>query len=109
MSYWQKPIKKIWEDWDFFFKMQNEDWTFQDLNWYKYSIVVENVNWVEILRESWEINISATELIKTIPINITNSQKEWTFYIEFKIIDTNWKVSITDKAEFYAKNTLHFN
>ena len=104
-----KITKKIWEDWDFFFKMQKEDWTFEDLNWYSYSFILEDINKVEKIRDSWNITSSWTELVKTISWSDTASYSEWTYFVEFKITDTNWKVHITDRAKLYGSWTLHNN
>lgn len=102
-------IKKRWEDWIFSFYIKNSSWVLVDLNWYSYSIVIEWDKWVEIFRESWNINISSQELIKTIPANETALLKEWDYNIEYKIITPTLNTFITDKIKFKCTNTLHYN
>lgn len=101
--------KKKWEDWQFSFYLKNTTWTLVDLNWYKYSIVVEKNKWPEVLRESWEITISAQELIKTIPASTTKDFATWQYSIEYRMENPSWNIFITDKVIFDCVNTLHFN
>ena len=101
--------KKKWEDWVFYFSLQDENWSVVDLNWYEYSIVIEAKWWEEILRESWIITETAQELIKTIPADTTKDLSTFIYGIEYKIKDTNWNTFISSEEQFQCIWTLHYN
>ena len=101
--------KRIGEDWSFFFKLKNEDGSFADLNGYTYSYIIQNSAGTTDKQGSWTINQSWQELVITISGSETSLYVKWEKKIEFKITDTNSAIFITDKAIFYAIETLHHN
>ncbi len=109
MTCWIKPKKKLWEDWQFFFKIQNEDWTFQNLQNYSFWFIIENKKREELINDSFSISDSIDEVIKTVSADTTKNYKAWHYYVQFKVINASWETFLTDKAEFYAESSLFTN
>lgn len=101
--------KRLGEDWQFFFKLQNEDDSFVNLNGYQYSIIVADQEEDTVYSASGPISVDGQELAITCAASLTADFKAGEFAVEFLLTDPNGVKVLSDKAVFFGEDSLHAN